>query len=289
MSIPPLSTRALSTRAPHSGLADACAAALDSSGSRVWGLVPRRGSYRLVDGPPLDFPEDLLGFDAPRPWTGAVVAFSGRATSLETGDFQSVRFGFAVDRQGRTAALVTDRDGSPYPLGGAQPIGHVPDVCLRMFGLPTPPEATPPVLLSILDWIEEVIGLSVDPEMSGWTSDWNAVADLHPLAPASGDLSPRDLGRAAREDSITWRDLWQCATDHHLAVGSLSATQLAWLDAPSMARFLLHGRPSLASVLEDAQRALPHLVFRQVLATAVASQLAPGSHNGDLSTGRGDT
>jgi hypothetical protein len=260
---------------PRTDLTQACAAALESSASRAWGLVTRRGTYCLVDGPPLEFPEDLLGFRAPRSWAGAVVAFRGRATSLDTGVDTAVRFGFALDRHGRTAAIVTNRDGTPHPLGDAQPVGHVPDVCLRIFGLPTPPEPTPPVLLCILDWIEELIGLSVDPEMSGWTSDWNAVADLHPLAQTSPDLSPRGLGRAARDDRISWDDLWKCAIDHRLAVGTLSADDLAWLDAGSMARFLLLGRPSLSSVLDAAAATLPDLVFRQILAAVEASQLTP--------------
>ena len=257
-------------------LDEACIDALGRSHGGVWGIVERRGAHRLVPGPRIGLPEDLIGFTAPRPWVGAVVAFSGEATRLDTGARSRVHVGFALDRAGRSATRLTDQTGEPLEVGPATPQGHVHDVCQRMFGRPTPDEHTPPVAMALAGWLTELVDLARDPAMSGWASDWNAVADIHPLAAGAGDLSPEGLGLAARSDAVTWAGVRRCAIDRRITIGGFTPADAAWLDAGSLARFLLATRPSLGAALAEAGAVLPAPVLDRVRSTISLSGIPTG-------------
>ncbi len=254
--------------------------ALDEQRSQLWGLVCGPGvdhsPFVLIEGPPLTSIEDLIGFTVPDAWAGVAVAMSATATELDTHARHQIRFAYAVDRDGHTATLADDRNGTRITLGddaAATPTGRLADLTRRMFGLRTDPEPTRPVELALLDWIEELIDLATDDGFSGWVDDWAAVADIHPMASIAPALTPAALGRTAASDRVTWDELHQTAVDLALGVAWLTGAEVAWLDGPSMARFVIDSRRPLAAALRAAAEVIPPSVFRQVMATIAASDL----------------
>lgn len=254
--------------------------ALDDQRSQIWGLVgpidadlPR---YVLVDVPPLDCVEDLIGFTVPDAWSAVAIVLMATATEFDSRERHPMRFAYAIDRDGHTASLGDDHHGARLNLGldaTANPTGTLTDLTRRMFGLSTHLETTRPVELALLDWIEELNDLATDDDFGGWVDDWAAVADIHPMASVAATLTPADLGRAAAADRITWEALHQTAVDLGLGVGSLTRADVAWLDGPSMARWILAERRPLATALHAAAEVVPPHVFRQVMATIIASDL----------------
>lgn len=254
--------------------------ALDAQRSQLWGLIGEAGvggpAFVLIDGPPLAGIEDLIGLTVPDAWAGVAVVMSATATELDTDARHQVRFAYAIDRHGHTATLADDQSGTRINLGvdaEATPTGRLADLTRRMFGLSTHPEPTRPVALALLDWIEELIELATDDDFSGWVDDWAAVADIHPMASISLALTPPELGRTAAADRVTWDELHQTAVDLGLGVGWLSGAEVAWLDGPSMARFIIDSRRPLDAALHAAADVIPPSVFRRVMATIAASDV----------------
>jgi hypothetical protein len=245
----------------------ACWAASRSTTSRLWGLVPHDRGYRLVDTTAVRSPDSLIGFHAPDHWAGLVLASTGTMRRTD-GDSKGerVRVGYALDRDGRSVSTIATLDGRRVLQPDHAAVGHVPDVAHRILGMATPPETCSPLPLLICAWLEEVLDLATDPEMSGWTDDWLAVADLHPAADLTAERTPRELAAALAEPGVvpTWEGVRSAAIRAGLGIGGFEPDEVGWLDAPSLARFVLAGLPSLWDLLAAVLDSVPPPVARAI-------------------------
>ncbi len=244
-------------------LVHVCDAAAQHDCSRLWGLVEHPRGYRLVDTARAAFPEELVGFTAPADWAGLVVGTTGTMRHLDGAHGPvRVRVGYALDRQGRAADSLTALDGRHVPTHGAPTVGHLVDVAHRILGLPCAPEASDTLPLLLSSWLVEVLDLATDPAMEGWTDDWLAVADLHPAAELCAGRTPAELSAAlALPDAVpTWDDVYDAAVALGLGTAGFHAREVEWLDAPSLARFMIADLPDPVALLTRLGEVLPRAV-----------------------------
>lgn len=244
----------------HPDLAHVCEAAARHGRSRLWGLVEHPRGYRLVDTGRAAVPDELVGFTAPDDWAGLVMGATGTMRHLDAAHGPvRVRIGYALDRAGRAADSLTELDGRRVPTHGAPTVGHMVDVAHRILGLACAPETTDTLPLLLSSWLVEVLDLATDPAMEGWTDDWLAVADLHPAAELCQGRTPAELSAAlALPGAIpSWDDVYDAAVELGLGTAGFDAREVEWLDAPSLARFMIAELPDPVALLARLGEVLP--------------------------------
>jgi len=123
-----------------------------------------------------------------------------------------------------------------------------------------------PLPILVDGWLREITDLATDPSMEGWAEDWLAVADLHPAADVCDGRSPVELREALeREGALpSWQDVYDRVVAIGLGIGGFQAWEVEWLDAPSLARFLLSDVPPVEGVLARVLDVVPHHVGREI-------------------------
>ncbi len=252
----------------HPDLAHAAAFAARSGTNHLWGLVADARGHRSVSGTDVALPEDLVGFDAPPEWEGLVFASTGTMRRVESdGGPQRIRLGYALNRSGASASSIATLDGRHLLTPTKPPSGHVPDVCRRVLGMSTEAELRSPAPLLVEGWLQEIIDLASDPTMAGWADDWLAVADLHPAADLCTGRSPEELRSAlldAPEAHRTWQALYDSAVALGTPVAGFEPWEVEWLDASSLARFLLAAAPPVEGLLARVLDVVPQHVGREI-------------------------
>jgi hypothetical protein len=224
-------------------LDDVCDAVFTRDAPALVGFVAGDdGTYRLRDGPAFDLPEDLVGFRAPPAWDGLAVVVCGRARHLDRIDDPTrARVAFALARDGAYAGTVTTVDatirlGSP----AEPPLGHLADVCHRALGLPAAPEPSTPNEVISATWLADVLA-AADVLGDGFDiDDSDGLLSLHPLGGRTSDSSWADLHEALVVVGSGW--------------AGFSADDLAWMDPPTWARFVLNTVPPLPWLLDEIGR-----------------------------------
>jgi hypothetical protein len=231
--------------------------------------------------------DELLGTTAPADWCAVGVASPGRATVLDGRGPTSVAV-HTVHLVGRDGAWAS-RWG---PLGEAEgvagdagdprrPTGRIDDVCRRALGLPTGDPPAPTSLLWALQWLDAVVDVAVRTRSSPVTSQWFAVAALHPaVAALQADrfeipATPAALAELDHQ-LTTWRD-WpvlrrSCAAgtwDERLVEPDIAG----WLDDGAFARWALGAFPELDDLRAAVADLLPRSVVDDVEATLAATEV----------------
>ena len=184
--------------------------------------------------------DELLGFRAPVSWTAMGAVTYGWAAPFDAPvntpggvmrpsahpERCRARVTSIVDRTGREAVTTALDDGRVIDDPG---VGVLGDVLRRCLGAPTAP---PPPLRDLLDvlWVEALLA-DVD-EVRRW-----------------------DDALALRPPLTTWTHLRRVARDAP-GFGALAA----WMDDGMFARWLLGGHPSLAQLLDAADKRLPKTI-----------------------------
>lgn len=223
-----------------STLHDVCDAVFTLDGPALVGIVADDRGYTLRDGPGFDWPEDLVGFTAPSAWDGVAAVVSGQAHDLDRGDTASARVSFVLTRAGAYAGSITTADGATRLAGTGvdePPIGHLADVCHRILGRSAAPEPSSPNDAMAALWLDDVLS-AADLLGDGFDlDDWPGLLSLHPLG---GRASP-----------ATWAELHGALVACGMGWGDFDADQLAWMDAPTWARFVLAATPPLRVLVEE--------------------------------------
>jgi hypothetical protein len=236
-------------------LTNACDLARRKGGARLVGLQQLEGDLRLVEASSFDLPEDLLVVEVPRHWSGVVVTGGGRCHHLD-GDRPAGRaqFAYALDRSARHASVVSSASGTICEAGGPGegPAGHVVDVAHRLLDLPSPGRAVDPAVLHLVHWLEELLDLATDPDMTGFVDDWWNVVELHPAAAWTEGASPSQLAAAALEQgaSVGWDAVLATLVQTGSSFGHLRSDQLARLDGTAFSRFVMASRPTVGELLD---------------------------------------
>ena len=210
------------------------------------GVVDVDGRLELCDGPFICHVDDLIGFTAPVWWAGIAFVGDGRGVRIDSGDEHRLRVTVAIGRDGQHASSITSELGADR-LGGPglpedRPAGHIPDLCHRALGLAAAPEATTPDVIDHVRWLDEVwwaanaLGPALDPD------DVGALLALHPRL---GAPTPR-----------TWEQVHRGLVELGCGWGRFSADDLAWMDAPTWARYVLDESPDLDTMLADIGQVL---------------------------------
>lgn len=217
---------------------------------------------------PLDL---LLGFVAPKAWTGmGVVCFGwaapagddvdfARGTSLmrasEHPDRHRVRVVTLVDRRGREQATASLDDGTVVDEPGS---GTVSDALRRCLELPTPPAPVGSVELFSALWLLQVAETA---DAARARLGWPEVVLAHPsirlLTAAGRRARPNELVATGRllHDSLSWEKLRLRAAAGQGHGTQMPADLAAWMDAGMFARWVLGGLPPLPVLLQEcAQR-----------------------------------
>jgi hypothetical protein len=262
----------------------ACDLAGRLDGKRLVGLTDVRGGVGLVDACSFDLPEDLLRVEVPAHWIGLVVIGGGRCHHLD-GDRAAgrARFAYALDRSAAHASVLSTSSGTLRQSGGRGdgPAGHVVDVAHRLLGLPSPGPSVDGALLSLVQWLEELLDVSTDPDMGGFVDDWWNVAELHPAACWAEGASPTQIAAAARAQGacVDWEGALAALVAQGSSFGHLGPEQLARLDGTAFSRFAMAIRPTVGELLDAlADRLEPHvhsLVRETVESTGVQGERHP--------------
>jgi hypothetical protein len=204
-----------------------------------FGVVDDGDRLRLCDGPRIDHVDDLAGFNAPAHWAGIAFVGDGRGISLDDGSEHRLRMTFVLTRDGRHASSITTEDGTDRAGGPGlpddRPRGHVADLCHRALGLAAAPEPTTPDDTDHVRWLEDVLDLLDGKDIE---LDISLVSTLLALHPRWGAPSAR-----------TWEDVHRWLNDLGCGWGRFTADQLAWMDAPTWARYVVDGLPEIDRLL----------------------------------------
>jgi hypothetical protein len=226
-------------------LDDVCDAVFTLDGPACLGIVRDGRSFALRDGPRVRCVDDLIGFGAPDDWCGVAFVADGRGVHLDDGGEHRLRLAFALTRDGHHASMITSPLGADR-LGGAghdddRPAGHLADLCHRALGLDAAPERSTPDLLDHAAWLERLLAASAAvPDLD--LDDWSTVVSHHPA-----------FGRPV---GLSWADAHRRLVELGCGIDGFTPEEVAWMDAPTLARYLLDGVPRLQPLLD----ALGHLV-----------------------------
>ncbi len=216
----------------------------------------------------------LAGFTAPLEWAMFGVRVHGTAHDLDgAGEATRVVTTYLLHRGGDDASIL--RRGSSVRTLTEPAVGTIPDLCRRVFGLPTPaPPAGAGLLWSVV-WLDRILEAWGDPAARrGLAGSWERCARLHPaldpptgLAPAPVDDVERVAGRCA-EHAAAWSWARLRADPGVLALpdGAVPAEVAAWMDDGCFARWVLGAYPSPSRLAHDVCGLLDPDVARRVLA-----------------------
>ncbi len=242
------------TPPPTPTLDAACDLIFTHEAPALAGLVVDGHRWCLEEGPAFVLPEDLIGLVAPFHWDGIAVVTTGTAHHVD-GSHASMRarVTYALDRAGREAATITTADATSRITGGGA-VGHLADVCHRLLGLPAAPEPTTPATFVASVWLSDVLAAHDDLGDGFPADDWAGVADLCPFGPTPAN-------------GFSWADLHAVLVSAGQGWDHLSASDVAWTDPPTLARFILAGLPPLMLLLAELATWASPDVVRQVLCT----------------------
>jgi hypothetical protein len=222
-----------------------CDLAFTFDAPACFGVVDDGGRLCLRDGPRIDRVDDLIGFTAPISWAGIAFVGDGLGICLDDGTEHRLRVTFVLTREGEHRSSITsdagsDRTGGPG-LADDQPRGHIADLCHRALGMAAAPESTTPDAVDLARWLDEVlivhhlIGPAVDPEVGPLLS-------MHP--------------RYGAPTTRTWVDVHRGLVELGCGWGRFTDDELAWMDAPTWARYVLDDMPDLGPLLAEAGHVL---------------------------------
>ncbi len=236
-------------------LATACDAVFTMSAPSMVGLVRPGPGWAAVDGPSFEAPEDLIGFEAPQHWSAVAVVVAGHTRDLDRPDRPPVRarITFALDRRGRSASTITTAD-SVLRLSDddGQARGHLADICHRVLGLPAAPEETDPTPLANELWLTEVLEAHQVFGPCFPLDDWSGVLSLHPFGPSA--LRAVDGWRRLHRFALDVLDGWR----------GFDRSDVAWMDAPTFARYALEHQPQVDVLLRRLARSASPAVMAKV-------------------------
>ena len=245
---------------PTASLAAACDAVFTLDAPAVVGLIESHDTWTFRDGPRYQIPEDLIGFVAPPEWDGMAVVSTGTARHLDNGGSLRARVTYALDRTGRGASSITTVEGTTRidNRPGQAATGHLADVCHRALGLAAAPEASSPTYLLAASWVSDVLS-ACDHLGDGFdVDDWDGVASLCPF-------------EAGAIDHPGWDEVHATIVDAGEGWAGLCAGDVAWMDPPTLARFMLATMPPLRRLLDQARSVLAPPVMGQLVAAITAA------------------
>lgn len=218
---------------------------IDASGDVSLGMRPLDGVHpaRL-----------LVGFTAPAEWHAIGVASRGWAFPVaQRADEDRVRSRVCVvtmvSRSGEVAhrSWIEPNDhidlATQSAMTAAAPSGEQMDLLRRSIGLATEPPPCDPAVYWAVEWLA---GLLVDPP-----TKWTDIVDAHPantlLASSGEPRGPADFVAVASTFArvCDWTRLRQLAAGGRVTLPEMDATDAAWLDEGSFARYVLNRCPPL--------------------------------------------
>lgn len=217
--------------------------------------------------------EIVAGFTAPADWWAFGIRARGRAHHLdEPGRVtEGIATTFLVDRDGREASVLRAGEvATPLPGPAA---GTIPDLCRRALRRPTPPPEVSSAHLWTTRWLDAVLTEWGRPERRrGLSTDFGAVAVLHPAAEGAPITEVNDLARRATRHAAhwTWTALRQAHEPLALPDGPLPGDITRWMDDGFFARWCLGAYPALSTLSMDLLELLDEPVGRSLLEAVVA-------------------
>ncbi len=237
---------------------------------------------------PGDHPLDhLLGFVAPKAWTGIGVICFGWAAPAGDADLargtagtrpshhpdrRRVRVITLLDRRGREQATASLDDGTVVDEPGS---GTVSDALRRCLGLPTPPPPVGPAELFAALWLAAVANSAGD------GAGWNDLVRLHPamqLLAAEGHRPRTDeLVNAGQmlHRTLTWEQIRQRAADGREDGLGIPSDLATWMDDGMFSRWVLSGLPTLPTLLRACAEVVDGGVLQRLRRTLRAWNLDP--------------
>lgn len=256
-------------------------------------------------------PDDLIGTVADRSWWGVGLVLTGRATVAgDTDDAHDdparelgapaprggrspshgVTVGYVATRHGRGALAI--RDGDDVQVVGDGVTGYVADVVRRVLGIGTPPEPTTTAVFVVACWLRRLLDVAADPATSHRLARWSDAVALHP-AVLDGDgrgLDPDDLAHLtdAMAREVGWRRMRELAIAGQVDVAGLTPGEVAWMDWPFFARWMLSVHRPVADLLDDLSLFVDGALLRDLRCTVDAvSWLGFAGPGADQPTGDG--
>jgi hypothetical protein len=246
---------------------------------RVTGPIHPEVELGLRPLDPGSHPFDVIaGFDAPDDWSVFGLRTTGQARQVDdpTAGSRRVESTFLVDRLGREASVLRfDRDVIEPP-GPAE--GTVPDLCRRVFGLPTAPAPPTTAPLWTAIWLDRVVDRWGQPERRrDLLTSWAQVAILHPAVhpPSPPDLltvaDAAALASVARAHaaSMTWHDVRVATEPTPLPHGPLPTDVAGWMDDGFFARWTLGAYPPVERTAFELRPLLGEALGNQLLEALV--------------------
>jgi len=223
----------------------ACDAIFTFDAPTMVGLVRADAAWTLLEGPPFEVPEDLIGFVAPSEWEGLAVVATGVARRLnDLASPKRTRLTFALDRHGRSASTITTVDGTTrVDHGDESAVGLLADVCHRILGLPAAPESTSPMDVVSAIWLADVLSAHHALGDGFPLDDWRGIVSLHPFDGAA--------------DERSWHDIHQALVGSGRGWDALDPADVAWTDPPTLARLMLATLPPLWFLMDEIARIAP--------------------------------
>ncbi len=250
---------------------------------------PGRTTFGLRTLAPGEHPLDhLLGFVAPKAWTGMGVVCFGWAAPAEDADLgrgtatarpsahpdrRRVRVITLIDRRGREQATASLDDGTVIDEPGSGTVTDALRRCLRL-ATPQPPGAVAEVFAA--QWL-----LAIARSPRSVTTDWRQVALLHPalqllegsrFGPRADELV--GCGRTLHQ-TLPWEQLRQRTAAGKVDGVGIPADLAEWMDEGMFARWVLAGLPLLPSLLQECADVVDAKMLRRVRHTLRAWDLDP--------------
>lgn len=234
---------------------------------------------------PLDH---LLGYVAPKAWTGMGVVCFGWASPADGADLargttatrpsahpdrRRVRVITLIDRRGREQATASLDDGTVVDEPGS---GTVSDALRRCLRLATPPPPVGAEELFAAQWL-----VAIAQSTHSQTATWREVALLHPalqllvgtrFRPRADELV--GCGRTLHQ-TMPWEQLRLRAAAGRIDGLGIPADLADWMDEGMFARWVLAGLPMLPTLLQACSEAVDGAVLRRIRHTLRAWDLDP--------------
>ncbi len=218
---------------------------------------------------------ELAGFISPPEWSMVGLRVRGTARHLDQDrPAEPVSTTYLVHRTSEECSLL--RVGGVVRDLPAPAEGTLPDLCRRVFELPTAPAPASTALLWTLVWLDRVLeGWSDPTHRRRLTSSWPDVAALHPAACSAPAMSvrrpvePSELAARARTHAGAWpwSRLRAQPGEVHLPDAHVSAEVAAWMDDGFFARWALGSFPPAATLGREVIELLDGPVADRVVRT----------------------